>query len=488
MHFPILVVVWVIVKAIQASQSSGGGGKGGRAAPVRTPGGRGGLWWAPRLLLTWALLAIPVGLGSSFGLVGVVGLAGAPVALAAVPELLVAGVAVPLGLPRLAQALGAVSLLRWWRDPAGSGNLAAARALLHQDAPAPASIAWLEARLERASPLLPGTVLAAGLVRAVRGDREEARRLAAAAVQFRLECTPRQAASLAQEWLVLDAAAAGDWKAAAGPLRDPKRASFGTRLVVGAGRRLLGADEPSARTLWRDWALAGRWSATEVLVRRALAASPAAPATAPAVEATLEAALGRHAALIARPSAAALQRAAATWEAALADPATRERIRARGAELGARTDAVTRLAAQVADELRAVATEHDLPLAGAGSLLAGAGASARDAAMADFEVATAALARRVEARRELPAILELREVLALRAQYERLATLGGPLVRRMMFRRLHDPTLQLAVWLFNKRSQKPLANALFTWLCAEAVAVGDPSAAEVNGANARVAF
>ena len=52
-------------------------------------------------------------------------------------------------------------------------------------------------------------------------------------------------------------------------------------------------------------------------------------------------------------------------------------------------------------------------------------------------------------------------------------------LRRLSFPRVNAEVCHLAVWLFNVRGQRALANAMFRWLLAEAEAVGDERAASL---------
>lgn len=56
--------------------------------------------------------------------------------------------------------------------------------------------------------------------------------------------------------------------------------------------------------------------------------------------------------------------------------------------------------------------------------------------------------------------------------YER-GFLGGPELGCLAFTKVHTDVCALAVWLFNDRKEKPIANAMFRFLLAEATAVGD---------------
>ena len=60
---------------------------------------------------------------------------------------------------------------------------------------------------------------------------------------------------------------------------------------------------------------------------------------------------------------------------------------------------------------------------------------------------------------------------------------GGLEARRLAYAACHHEVCELAVWLFNVREEKPVANAMFRWLLAEAEIVGDSASADVNRKN-----
>jgi hypothetical protein len=107
----------------------------------------------------------------------------------------------------------------------------------------------------------------------------------------------------------------------------------------------------------------------------------------------------------------------------------------------------------------------------------------RDELLAEIELVCDRLRRRVDERRDLPPADEWREWIALRAQYERAADLVGMELRRLAFTKVDSDVCHLAVWLFNVRRQKPIANAMFRWLLAEAEALGDERTAELQRKN-----
>jgi len=132
----------------------------------------------------------------------------------------------------------------------------------------------------------------------------------------------------------------------------------------------------------------------------------------------------------------------------------------------------------------AVARRRPLPV-DAGRLVARAESRLRDRLLSEIELASTAIRDRAAERRPLPILDEWREWLALRALVERAVALGGPSLRRVAYTRVHPDAGKLAVWLWNQRIERAVANAIFRWLLDEAVAVGDEEATSLEGDNVR---
>jgi len=60
---------------------------------------------------------------------------------------------------------------------------------------------------------------------------------------------------------------------------------------------------------------------------------------------------------------------------------------------------------------------------------------------------------------------------------------AGDDFRRLAFLKVHTDACGLACWLFNERTQRPLGNAIFKWLLAEAVALDDARAIALQTKN-----
>jgi hypothetical protein len=94
---------------------------------------------------------------------------------------------------------------------------------------------------------------------------------------------------------------------------------------------------------------------------------------------------------------------------------------------------------------------------------------------------------RMEARklenRELPQLEEWREFLALKKLY-REACEGDASDHSLAHSVIRDKLVNFAVWLYNVRLEKPVANAMFRLLESEAVALGDSDSEKLNKKNA----
>ncbi|WP_437295515.1 hypothetical protein [Sorangium sp. So ce426] len=426
------------------------------------------------------------------------------------PWLAARHVFIPLGLPRAAYGAARRSLFAWPADPRGGAALAAAWALCRARRPDPAAEAWIGDLLEGTGqrhgakrggdggaaaagtePLRGAGVAAGAMLAAYRGDVEGARALFASVASLDERACPREARRVAAAWLAAEAAARGDWAEVI------ERAADGgdraTDLLGAAAARLLGgAAAPGAVELWLRWLAAPRRRATLPLVRRALAAGDDAPRPEPEQPEPCAAKVAEgdlwsravllHAALLLRPrgqvSGDDLRRLGGAWDAALDDERAQAELRERAASLGASgaQAALGPLARAVEEDLAATLRAARVPLAEWDDLGATIGRTRRrlrDELLSEVELACDALRRRVDERRELPALSEWCEWTALRAQYEAAAELVGAEFRRLAFPKLHADVCHAAVWLFNTRKERVIANAMFRWLLAEAEALGD---------------
>lgn len=423
-----------------------------------------------------------------------------PEALLLFPWWIATRILAPLGLVHAAWAVGMLSDWVWSEDHRGGAAIAAAKALLARRKFDAEAAAWIERRINKGRVLKAGGVVACGLMAAARGDDEQARLLLASVEALDPTVSGRVAAKLAAEWRAADAAARGEWKLVEELGRQLGPRTRLTRFLGEVATRLRAESwPPSDRRLVWKWLLAPRRRATLPLLRRALAVpatmlEPSAPRgvdLAPR-EDRLEGALARHAATLAaaRPTDDDLRRLGASWDGVFEDDRTRrhadERSLALGASGGPR--ALDKLRLSVEDDVVQLATAARLPigeLAEESAVLEGAARRLRDQLLGEVEVASEAVGVRAADRRELPATDEWREYVGLRALHDRAAHLGGLPLRRLAFPKLHTDLCKLAVWLWNERREKAIANAIFRFLLAEATAVDDARAVELQEENVK---
>lgn len=416
-------------------------------------------------------------------------------------------VVLPLGLLRTAYYASFLCLVRFREDRRGAALLVTAWALLRAPQGAEGDddpgLRFFNRKLGGLKKMRGAAVVAIGLSAARRGELDAARELLESAFHLDPAACPAWALALAGEWLSVDAVARGDWvevSAAATGLR-PRSAL--TRLLRACADRFVITDEPTLETpstaalYWR-WLRAPYRRATWPLVQRARHSQPLPlpatdAATAPLDEegASLPAALDQLAALLRVPPSALteqqLVRVCRCWDAALRSPQTLQKLTVRALSLGhSGPDAALRtLRTQVAAAIGALLRESGLPIAallGDGQadprtteLGAEAAQGARTQLLEEIEQTCDALHDRVVDKRALPVADEWREWAALRLRYHRVCRLGGRAVRRLAWVPLHREACSWAVWLWNERKEKVLANAIFRFLLAEAELLEDES-------------
>ncbi|PRP90020.1 hypothetical protein ENSA5_68800 [Enhygromyxa salina] len=420
---------------------------------------------------------------------------------------------IPRGQVRLAWAVTRLSFWVWRRDVRGGALIAASWAATRRAQRgvelSSELITWIDRRMAAAPrgavrwKLGGAGIIAAGLLAEARQDRTQTRRLLSSAAELAEPTRPRRAIALASEWLCAEAIERGAWREVEFLARTAPLETRTTKFLGSVAARLSRvAPVPSDLVLRWQWFAAPHRLATRELLLRALAT----PAT--AREASGEArrvrdpvvaegppllvALSLHAqALGLAPSDLRrdeISRLARAWDAALADPSLDQRLAERGAALGAHASL------QRPDQLSELVREDLLGLVrGAGlelgqlsedsELLGRAARQLRGELLDGLEIATGALESRVDSKRELPALDEWAAFLALREQYAEAASLGGLGLRRLAFGTVHGPVCSLAVWLWNDRSERALANAMFRWLLAEAVVVDDAAAVRLQERN-----
>jgi hypothetical protein len=397
---------------------------------------------------------------------------------------------VPLGQIRAAHLSARLVEAGFGNDPAGGAAMAAAMALIHKTNASDEDVQWVEEQVAQAAPLRPCGLVAAALLRARVEDREGARLLLRSVEELRFSQAPALAFLVAREWLAADAAERGTWgeipplAAAPGFLHTSRATLF---LGAVAARLLRRPGAPSDERLWALWLLAPARRRTRPLLRRALASSrlPLAlvesvevPCKSEATDALQEALALQVRAWSGAPSLDDLTRLGDAWDRALQDPALARRLLDRSVELGVQEvhkvqGQLQQLAAsQIAEQARV----QRLPLGAVpspGATLQQATFLLRSGLLASLETSCDALRRRAVEKRPLPPADEWRAWLAIRASYEQLRALAGEEARRLAWPRVKDDLCKLAVWLWNERSEKTIAHAMFRWLLAEATALQD---------------
>ncbi|WP_437688081.1 hypothetical protein [Sorangium sp. So ce176] len=440
----------------------------------------------------------------------------APLVLLVAPWFVARRVLIPLGLPRAAYFVAWLSDWTWRADRRGGAALAAAWALCRARKPDAAVEAWVSERIERGGepagagpapssasvvPLRGAGIAAGAMLAAHRGDVEGARALFGSVAGLDERACPGEARRVAAGWLAAEAASRGDWAAV---IAHACAGSGRALSLLGAvAARLVGEEPaPGALGLWLRWLIAPRRRATLPLLRRALAAGAGAPRPAPEAPEPCAAkvadgdlwsrAVLLHATLLLRPrgkvSGDDLRRLGGAWDAALEDARAQAELRERALSLGASGAhaALGPVARAVEDDLAAALRAARVPRAEWDDLGATIGRTRRrlrDELLSEVELACDALRRRVDEKRELPALSEWREWTALRAQYEAAAELVGTEFRRLVFPKLHADVCHAAVWLFNTRKERAIANAMFRWLLAEAEALEDARLAGLQRGN-----
>ncbi len=409
--------------------------------------------------------------------------------------------AVPLGLPRVAAYIGRLPSASFASDPAGASALAAAWALLRSRSRDEASMAWVTDRVAKLSPTRGAGLAAAGLLAAARGDREAARISMRGVRELHPTVCPPTARRVASSYRTADAAARGVWT---------EVAELGTSLA-GDGREawllsgvakalLLEPDAPRGWGLWFRWILAPHRRKTLALVERALAAldgtfisadDTAAPITCPRDGDALDRAMTLHASsLVERTTLRSqdLRAIAQAWDEVLHGDAIALELSARASALGAPAAgaALGALRASIDLDLTALALGANLPLAeltSGGPTACRVRAAVRDQLLHEVELASDGVRRRADERRAIPGADEWREWSALVDAYRRGTRLAGDELRQLAFHKVHGDATHYAVWLYNERKERALANAVFRFLLDEATALDDATAVALQQKN-----
>jgi hypothetical protein len=360
--------------------------------------------------------------------------------------------------------------------------------------------AWITERREKRRPLGDAEIVVTALLAAGRGDAATCRDLLRS-LEYIVEVHP-MVREVAGEWLAVDAADRGAWSELvldAAAARYP--ASSLTFFLEGVAAARTGATgAPGPGELRARWLMAPHRSATFALLAPAPVATTkpaeavvtASEGDAPPERAALPKAVASHLHLANRAAnAAGLALTVQAWDAALADPATREWLARRALELdaplGAAERAIRDTATSVTDELARLAEAAGL---GAPSSHGPVGdALARRLRHGRLDALEAAFTRWGNRRHDgavRAPIDEWREWCALRGAYEAAVAAGGLELRRLAFPHAYTTGNSMAVWLWNTRSEYALSYAISRWLLAEALAVGDAEAIDLCSRNCKL--
>jgi hypothetical protein len=503
--FPVAAAVGVVViliRVINAAQNSNGGGATtNQAGVVQTSRGSTNYWSdsgaAGTLVFQLILLPMCIGLTAfalESGSLGALSFA-ALCAWFLFPSFLARSVFAPLGFIRLAFTTAQLSRVAWRRDKPGGPALIAAWGLAQQEKPWPSSIAWVENKLNASKRALQGSgVVARGLLEAAKGNHESARVWIESVLMFDPRVAPTHVRAIAAEWLATDAAARGDWKRVKAICENPKWPGSRPLTLLGAiAGRMLGEPMPTNAGLWMWWFFAPRRLWTLGFVRRASAHRPSGPKpelSLPAAPETLEP-MGRATFLTlalkqsSTPSTASVINVARAWEAALSSDLRSKLFVRSTMNGGGEPDAAI-------DEVRQLIETALVPLlpaklTGAGELpmlLESAAQERRNRIHNELEDKMNRMEQRKLAQRELPQLEEWNEFLSLRALYRQACDASASLSDVSLAHSIiRDKLVNFAVWLYNDRTEKPLANAIFRLLEAEAVALGDAESERLNKKN-----
>jgi hypothetical protein len=386
------------------------------------------------------------------------------------PTIILRWIVVPLRMPRLAYwmvricwPLGLVKEIR-------AGAVVFGALALAQKGASDESLTWLAQRLRSAEPLHGAGVVAAGLLAALRKDDDLARCLFAMADRMDNRLISRSVRAIARDWLVVDAARAGNWLRV---IRLGRRTPIKLRWSYGMARiaeRLIG--DPRA---WRDWQLwpcflwAPRRRATFPLFRRALAVPArrsAQPHAAPAI-AELPLALGSLArAIDGTADGAALGQSIDAVDRQL--DSMRGGIEQRLNALGGRGDAGAILSAfrQRLIDLVMPLIEEDPYLAREarrGSIMDQAVWQVRRRLFGDVEARCKDYRERTEERSALDPLAEWEAWAQLHSSAAQLLELD-PNVESALFQTVFAPVCNFAAFQHNGRKRIALAHDMFIWL------------------------
>lgn len=224
---------------------------------------------------------------------------------------------------------------------------------------------------------------------------------------------------------------------------------------------------------------------------------PAPAANNMSEQADIETALRELACLLREPrckDAAQLRVLGRIWDKVLAGPDLERRLAARALALGipgGERRIKETLRTQVAEVLRHVLGTNLLPLRllfpdghiPEKGVLAEAVSAVRNELFSRFETLMSKLEERTGEKRALPALDEWQEWAQARDAYDQIEVFGGMDSRRLAWSAMHRPANNWACWLWNERSEKVLANAVFRFVLREAQELGDDRTAQLAQKN-----
>jgi hypothetical protein len=392
--------------------------------------------------------------------------------LICVPTLVLKWIVVPLRMPRVAYWTVRIGLpLRSIRELRASGVMYGALALARKGA-SNETIVWLERRLHGVRRVRGTGLVAAGLLAALRRDREQARCLLLIADTLPWRFTSRRIRAIARDWLVADAARIGDWREVIRLGRRGRKSLRWSYTLARIGERLIGDKQGCGDwLLWLCFLFAPRRLATYPLLRSALAV-PARPPSAdvkPAAVAALPLALadlaraieGRHI-----HDGTSLARSVGAVDGNL--DSMRAQIDQRLRALGGRGNSDTvifafrqRLIGLVAPLIEEV--PHLALAAQDSTSLSEATRQVRLRLFRDIEARCKDYDARTEDERALDEVLEWTTWAMLRRSADRLLELD-PESKVPLFQTMYHPVTSFAVLQSNRRKRNVLAHDMFSWL------------------------
>jgi hypothetical protein len=391
--------------------------------------------------------------------------------LICVPTLVLKWIVVPLRMPRVAYwtvriglPLGCIGEIR------ACGVMYGALALARNGA-SNETIVWLGQRLNGVRPMGGAGVVAAGLLAALRRDRDQARCLLLIADTLSERFTSRGIRTIARDWLVADAARIGDWREVIRLGRRSRGSLRWSYALARIGERLIGDKRGCGDwLLWLCFLFAPRRRATYPLLRRALAVparppsadvKPAAAALPLALADLARAIEGRHI-----HDGTSLARSVGAVDGNLDSmrAAIDQRLRALGGRGNADTiifafrERLIGLAAPLIEE-----APH-LALAAQGSpILSEATRQVRLRLFRDIEARCKDYDARTEDESALDEVLEWTTWAMLRRSADRLLELD-PESKIPLFQTMYFPVTNFAVLQFNRYKRNALAHDMFSWL------------------------